>query len=361
MNIVKTKRVKIVTGLKCNIKCIFCYYRDNLQVPNKTGTAILADLTYAYRHGIREVDFSGGEPTIHPDLPRLIAAAKQMGMERTCIITNGWRLAERVYLQELKSAGLDEILFSVHGSSAQIHDQHTAVDGSFERICRAMGNAVDCGVAVRTNTVVTRLNLNDLSAVSRFVADFAPVQVNFITINDWCYAKHLVDALMVRYSEMAPRLKEACDLLESKAAAINVRYIPFCFMQGYERFVCNHPQVMYDPYEWVPHVRTRLEEGTSLRRYLSILAYGLIRGGALRHLGRMSVADMLDEAVIAGLKKWFYTKRSDCGRCRYSGLCDGVENTYAQEFGLEELQVVTGVKVIDPVEYRKVNRAWCVN
>src|SRR5512139_330929 len=27
---VKTRRVKIVTGLKCNIRCVFCYYQDNL-------------------------------------------------------------------------------------------------------------------------------------------------------------------------------------------------------------------------------------------------------------------------------------------------------------------------------------------
>jgi hypothetical protein len=118
---------------------------------------------------------------------------------------------------------------------------------------------------------------------------------------------------------------------------------------------------MYDPYEWVPRVRTRLEEGTSLRRYLSILGYGLIRGGGLRHLGQMAVADMLDEAVVAGLKKWFYTKRPDCRSCRYTRLCDGVENTYAREYGLEELQVVAGEKLIDPVVYRKGNKAWCVN
>ena len=355
----KTRRVKIVTGLKCNIKCVFCYYRDNLDAPNRNVVDILADVSYAYRKGVREIDFSGGEPTVHPDLPELIAAAKQLGMERVCIITNGWRLAERGYFQELRNAGLDEALFSVHGSSADVHDQLTAVPGSFERIARGMKNALDLGVVVRTNTVVNRINLDDLLEISRFVAAHLPVQVNFITVNDWCYAKHLVDALMVRYSEMAPRLHEACDFLELKIPAVNVRYIPFCFMQGYERFVCNHPQVMYDPFEWVPRVRARLEEGTSLWRYLGILGYGLFACGAVLKLGRLSLADTLDESVVAGLRRWFYTKRSDCKECKYTDLCDGVEKTYAMEFGVDELQPHGGKLLSDPVTFRRGNKAWC--
>jgi len=349
----KTKRVKIVTGLKCNIKCVFCYYRDNLDAPNRTVVDILADVSYAYRNGVREIDFSGGEPTIHPDLPKLISAAKQLGMERVCIITNGWRLAEHGYFLELKNAGLDEALFSVHGASAEVHDQLTAVSGSFERISRAMKISVELGVVVRTNTVVNRINLDDLLEISRFVAVHMPAQVNFITVNDWCYAKHLVDSLMVHYSEMAPRLHEACDFLDEKTPAVNVRYIPFCFMQGYERFVCNHPQVMYDPYEWVPRVRARLEEGTSLWRYLGILGYGLFVCGASLKLGRQSLADTLDESVVSGLRRWFYTKRSDCMKCKYAELCDGVEKTYAREYGLNELIPLSGERISDPVHFRK--------
>lgn len=349
----KTKRVKIVTGLKCNIKCVFCYYRDNLDAPNRTVVDILADVRYAYRNGVREIDYSGGEPTVHPDLPKLISSAKQLGMERVCIITNGWRLAEQGYFQELKSAGLDEALFSVHGSSAEVHDQLTAVSGSFERISRAMQNSVDLGVVVRTNTVVNRINLDNLLEISRFVAAHMPAQVNFITVNDWCYAKHLVDALMVRYSEMAPRLQEACDFLETKTPAVNVRYIPFCFMLGYERFVCNHPQVMYDPYEWVPRVRARMEEGTSFRRYLGILCYGLFLCGAILKFGRLSLADTLDESVVEGLRRWFYTKRTDCKYCKYTKLCDGVEKTYAKEFGTSELMPCGGARLDDPIYFRK--------
>ncbi len=349
----KTKRVKIVTGLKCNIRCVFCYYRDSLNAPNKSLDAVKRDLAYAKRNGIEEVDFSGGEPTMHPDLSRMIAEAKCLGMRRVCVISNGWRLADQGYVRSLKAAGLDEILFSVHGSQECIHDGITMVPGSFRRISEALSYAAMEGISIRTNTVVNRMNYQDLLNVSKFVLHFQPVQVNFITINDWCFAKNIVDELLLSYSEMSHSLKEACDLLDHKVKAVNVRYVPFCFMTGYERFVCDQRQVPYDPFEWVPRVRARLEIQNNLFRYLGIVGYGFVLGGAWKNLFSSSYADLVDESVTAALQRRYYTKRNDCHKCRYDHLCDGVENTYAAAYGLDELSVSEGDKIESPYHFRE--------
>lgn len=355
----RTRRVKIVTGLKCNIQCVFCYYRDNLNAPNRTVEHIQHDVAHAYRHGVREVDFSGGEPTVHGDLPSLIEYSKKIGMERCCIITNGLRLADRPYMQTLVDAGLDEVLFSVHGPDAQIHDEITQRAGSFDKISKALCNASQCGLEIRVNTVVNRINYQGLDRFSRMILKYTPRQVNFITINDWCFAKHLVDKYMLTYTEMSSYLKCACDILENDVPAVNVRYIPFCFMQGYERFVCNHKQVPYDPYEWVPRIRARLEEGTGLMRYLGILGYGFFIAGACRGLFSKPLSHVMDDSVVEGLRRWFYTKRDSCRKCRYHELCDGVERTYAEKFGMNELVSCSGERYADPVVFRKGNKAWC--
>jgi sulfatase maturation enzyme AslB (radical SAM superfamily) len=348
-----TKRVKIVTGLKCNIQCVFCYYRDNLHAPNRKFEEIRRDLLYARNRGISEVDFSGGEPTVHPDLPRLIEEAKSIGMEKVCIISNGLRLSNRDYAASLKSAGVDEILFSVHGSGEKTHDEITRIQGSFKKISQAISNAVSEGIIVRTNTVVNRINCNDLLAVGNFLIPFHPVQMNFITINDWCFAKNLVDKLMLSYSEISPRLKEACDLLSPHVRTVNVRYIPFCFMKDYERFVCNHRQVKFDPFEWVPRVRARLEIQNNFWRYLGILGYGYFAGGVFRKTFRMPPADVLDESVVEALRHWYYKKSDRCRECSLELICDGVEKTYADQFGLDELNQFVSEKITDPVFFRK--------
>lgn len=348
----KTKRVKIVTGLKCNIQCVFCYYRDNLKSPNRKFEEIKKDLLYAKKHGILEIDFSGGEPTVHPDLPKLISEAKNMGMEKVCIISNGWRLADKAYLKLLKDSDLDEILFSVHGPTEKIHDSLTNTPGSFRRISEALANAAADGLNIRTNTVVNRMNFETLTDTAVFIKSFNPVQVNFITINDWCFAKHLVDTLMLSYSEMNEKLKAACDLLEPHVEAVNVRYIPFCFMQRYERFVCNHKQVPYDRYEWVQRVRARLEVQNNWFRYIGILGYGFMIGGAFKNIGRMPLTDVLDESVTEALRHWFYTKHPNCKKCKFDKICDGVENTYAKKFGLDELSPLRGEKILEPGVFR---------
>lgn len=351
----RTRRVKIVTGLKCNIRCVFCYYRDNLDAPNRDMGDILRDVAYAVRRGVKEIDFSGGEPTVHPDLPRLIAEVKQQGINRVCIITNGWRIADRSYLKQLKDAGLDELLFSVHGHSEEIHDALTATPGSFKRMVQALDNAASEDLMIRTNTVVNRLNCTALDSLGCFLLNYLPKQVNFITINDWCFAKNLVDKLMVRYAEMAPHLHHVCDLLTPAVPAVNVRYIPFCFMQGHEQYVCNHRQVPYDPFEWVPRVRARLEEGTGLFRYLAIMGYGLFVAGAGRRFFSVPLTRLLDAAVTEGLRHRFYVMADRCRHCRYVELCDGVERTYAREYGLDELQAVIGLPLSDPVNFRRDN------
>ncbi len=66
-------------------------------------------LLKAWDAGIPHVVFTGGEPTLRPDLPDLIQYAEQLGMV-TGVITNGLRFAERDYLHRVLQAGLDHLM-----------------------------------------------------------------------------------------------------------------------------------------------------------------------------------------------------------------------------------------------------------
>ncbi|HEX9019435.1 MAG TPA: PqqD family peptide modification chaperone, partial [Anaerolineaceae bacterium] len=66
-------------------------------------------LEKAWNAGVPHAIFTGGEPTMRPDLPELIAYGEKLGMV-TGLITNGLRLAESKYLHELLQSGLDHIM-----------------------------------------------------------------------------------------------------------------------------------------------------------------------------------------------------------------------------------------------------------
>ncbi len=59
--------------------------------------------------GIPQILFTGGEPTLRPDLPELIAYTEKL--ELVCgLLTDGLRLSESKYLHSLLQAGLDHIM-----------------------------------------------------------------------------------------------------------------------------------------------------------------------------------------------------------------------------------------------------------
>jgi hypothetical protein len=67
-------------------------------------------LSKAWDAGIPHVVFTGGEPTLRPDLPDLIACAQTLG-QVSGLLTDGLALADPAYLTTLLNTGLDHILF----------------------------------------------------------------------------------------------------------------------------------------------------------------------------------------------------------------------------------------------------------
>ncbi len=66
-------------------------------------------LTKAWDAGIPQVVFTGGEPTLRPDLPELIAHAEGLG-QITGLLTDGFRLADPAYFNTLLLSGLDHLM-----------------------------------------------------------------------------------------------------------------------------------------------------------------------------------------------------------------------------------------------------------
>lgn len=69
-------------------------------------------LTTIWEAGVPHVTFTGGEPTLREDLRELIAHAEELG-QVTGLLTNGKRLSDPAYLEELAQAGLDHILVAI--------------------------------------------------------------------------------------------------------------------------------------------------------------------------------------------------------------------------------------------------------
>lgn len=95
---------------RCNLACAYCNEYDDKSSPVPTGEMLrridrLADL------GLSVLTFSGGEPTLHPDLDELIGRVRRRGM-LAGLITNGF-LLNQDRIERFNRAGLDYLQISI--------------------------------------------------------------------------------------------------------------------------------------------------------------------------------------------------------------------------------------------------------
>ena len=113
----------IETNLSCNIKCRSCYNINNIFV--KDFDLICEEIdTGLLKRNLQSITLIGGEPTLHPDLVKIIQYIKQQGV--ICqMLTNGVIFLEDkedALLDSLVEAGLDKILLHVDEGQEEIHD-----------------------------------------------------------------------------------------------------------------------------------------------------------------------------------------------------------------------------------------------
>ncbi len=346
-----TERLDANLGYNCNNDCVFCYFRDrkNLSEPLPTEDAmrLLKSIRGA---GIKDVELTGGEVTLHPDITRLITYAKRkLGFRSVTVITNGSRMCDRGFTQKLADAGLDDALVSVHGPDAGTHDALTRRKGSFDEAVAAIGNALDCGLTGRSNTVVTGNNYEAARDIAGLVASLGVDNANFIHFSPLDDADMADDSMMPRYSDTSACMKRMIDAHGGSIGELSVKVIPFCFMTGYESHVIDLYQNNYDPHEWDYYARVKIRRG----RALALLA---ATAGAAAYLGpdgirRLGWSRALREGIVRAEARRHCVKGEACSECRFDGICPGVWKAYARKHGLDELKPASGERITDSAHY----------
>lgn len=105
---------QLVVVRRCNLSCTYCNEFDNSS--EAIDSSLLKKrLKKLKKLGTFAINLTGGEPTLHPDLPHLIAYCRQdLKFLKTSMITNGFFL-EPELIKELNEAGLQDMQISIDG------------------------------------------------------------------------------------------------------------------------------------------------------------------------------------------------------------------------------------------------------
>jgi cytosylglucuronate decarboxylase len=150
----------------CNANCFMCRFARSTDRFRADRGALASVMAQARREGVRVVRFTGGEPLMHPDLVGIIADACELGL-LSSIITNGYKLARAI--PDLAAAGLDQIVVSIDGATAESHDEFRGTPGLFDRCVSGLEAALQHDVRLRVNTVVGPHNYQEMPALQRML------------------------------------------------------------------------------------------------------------------------------------------------------------------------------------------------
>ena len=139
----QTRSLTIAITAYCNLRCTGCRYgRDfmpNAQLPWELARDLLTDAKQA---GVEYVRLYGGEPLLHPDLPKMVAHCVKIGL-RVYVTTNGILLREKV--DELYAAGLRDFTIGFYGvkdhydNYVQRKDRFAALEASLDYVREKYG------------------------------------------------------------------------------------------------------------------------------------------------------------------------------------------------------------------------------
>jgi len=154
---------------RCNNDCAHCYNARPRDYPELGTQGWITLLDHLWEAGIPHVVFTGGEPTLRPDLPDLVAHAQRNG-QITGLNTNARRLSDERFLFKLVEAGLDHVQVTVESHDPAIHDRMVRAKGAWRQTIAGLRNALDSPLFVMTNTTMLQDNSPYLDETLRFLA-----------------------------------------------------------------------------------------------------------------------------------------------------------------------------------------------
>lgn len=231
----KRKHVRITT--LCNNSCIFCLDADETKRKHKP----IAELRRMFAEGIKEgctrLILSGGEPSTHPDFLKIIRLGKKLGYKKIQTITNGRMYCYESFLKSAISAGLDEITFSIHGHTPELHDSLTRSPGSFEQTVQGIKNALKHKVIVGADIVLNKQNCKYFPAIINFLTNLGVREFDILYPVPFGNAWKNKSLIYFNIKKALPYIHKGFDLAKERGAVLWTNRFPAKYLAGYEGLI----------------------------------------------------------------------------------------------------------------------------
>jgi molybdenum cofactor biosynthesis enzyme MoaA len=158
-------RCELLLTDRCNFKCPYCRgMREDVAGVMPLGVACNTVKLWI-DEGLKNIRFSGGEPTLYGGLNTLVRLCKAGGVERIAISTNG--SADFEVYERLIECGVSDFSISLDGCCASVGDLMAGVKGSWDRVIENIARISE-QVYTTVGMVFTEDNIEDCVAEVMF-------------------------------------------------------------------------------------------------------------------------------------------------------------------------------------------------
>ncbi len=191
---------------RCDMRCPVCFANANamgyITEPSVDQVrAMLQTLRDRKPVPCKAIQFSGGEPTIHPNFIEIVKMAKEMGFGQIQIATNGKNMSDLDFARQCKEAGLNSLYLQFDGVTKDIYRKTRAEDVIETKmqcveVCRKVGLRI-----VLVPTVIRGINDHQVGAITQFAIDNSDV-ITGISFQPVCFTGRIAekDRMEQRYT-----------------------------------------------------------------------------------------------------------------------------------------------------------------
>jgi MoaA/NifB/PqqE/SkfB family radical SAM enzyme len=217
----------------CNHFCGFCSNPTTPYTHTFESMKVLVDDLVA--RGYFGVILTGGEPSLHPELPKICRYATDVGLH-VRMITNGWRLADEDFAKAMAEAGLKIVHVSVYSPRPEVEAVLRGMPNTLEKAYAAVANANRYGIDVNINCVINKLNADHLDEGIKHWITHHPYIQHFVWNNldpSMGRAEVNQDQFTPRLADFEVSLHRALRLLHQSGRTFRVEKVPLCYMSEF--------------------------------------------------------------------------------------------------------------------------------
>ena len=176
---------------RCNLNCPICFANANVagyiyEPSFEKIVSMLQSLRDIRPTPATAVQFSGGEPTIHPRFLDIIKRTAEMGFSNIQIATNGLKMADYDFARRTKDAGLHTLYLQFDGIGPEVHIKTRGRD-IWDKKLQTIENCRKLDIKIcLVPTIIKTVNDEQVGKIFQFAVDNIDV-ISAISYQPICF------------------------------------------------------------------------------------------------------------------------------------------------------------------------------